>query len=95
MWRVRADAPVTKAQTVLALQEAVQQLRGRIPGLCSIELGIDIGGPSERSDVVLYTEFETFSDLAVYQAHEDHLKLVALLSICRIETRVVDYFSQR
>jgi hypothetical protein len=95
MWRVRADETVTKAQTVALLQEAVRQLRGRIPGLRSIELGIDIGGPSERSDVVLYTEFDALSDLGVYQDHEDHLKLVALLSTCRVETRVVDYFSER
>lgn len=95
MWRIRADETVTKAQIVALLQEAVRQLRGRIPGLRFIELGIDIGGPSERSDVVLYTEFDALSDLAVYQDHEDHLKLVALLSTCRVETRVVDYFSER
>lgn len=95
MWRVRTGETVTKAQTVASLQEAVQRLRGRIPGLRCIELGIDIGGPSERSDVVLYTEFDALSDLAAYQDHEDHLKLVALLSTCRAETRVVDYFSER
>jgi hypothetical protein len=94
MWRVRAGETATKAQTVAVLQEAVQQMRGRIPGLRAIELGIDIGGPSERSDVVLYTEFDALSDLAVYLEHEDHLKLVALLSSCRVETRVVDYFSE-
>lgn len=95
MWRVSAGGAVTKEQTFEALQEAVIRLNGRIPGLRSIELGVDIGGPSERSDVVLYSEFDSLSDLAAYQTHEDHLKLVDLLSTCRVETRVVDYFSKR
>jgi len=91
VWRLAASAEPALQDAARQLKCQVERLRGCVPGLRTIELGLDIGGPSQRSDVVLYSEFESLEYLHNYQDHPEHLALVTLLDLYRIETRVVDY----
>ena len=41
MWNVRGDTPVEKAQAIERLQNSFESLRGQIPGLLHLEIGVD------------------------------------------------------
>lgn len=93
LWRLQADDAESAQNLKQKLQAAVAQLKEQISGIKVLELGIDVGGPGDRSDVALYSEFETREDVQTYINHPAHLELVEQLSQCRVETRVVDYFT--
>ncbi len=57
MWNVRGDDAVTHARNLALLKAEFESLRGRIPGLLHLEVGIDESRVDYACDVVLYTEF--------------------------------------
>ena len=93
LWRLHADHEEEAYKLKQTLQAAVADLKGQIPGVKAMELGIDVGGPGERSDVALYSEFATREDVQRYIDHPAHLALVEFLKRFRVETRAVDYFT--
>jgi len=66
MWELRnkADAEIIK--------DNLEALAGKIPGLLSVEVGIDFSDSEQSADVVLYSELESREALAAYQSHPDH-----------------------
>lgn len=92
VWRIQVPAGESKTYVNQQLKSRVDALRGRVLGLRHIEFGIDIGGTSDRSDAVLYSEFESQQALETYIHHPEHHALVEVLKKYRVETRVVDYF---
>ena len=92
VWRIHVPAGECKTSVNQKLKSRVEALHGKVLGLRHIELGIDIGGMSDRSDAVLYSEFESTQALESYRQHPEHHALVELLDKYRVETRVVDYF---
>lgn len=93
LWRLETLDEESSQNLKQKLQATVAKLREQIPGIKALELGIDVGGPGDRSDVALYSEFETREDVQNYINHPAHLELVKQLKRCRVETRVVDYFT--
>ena len=73
------------------IQQKLESLRGRIPGLLAIEVGIDISATPNSADVVLYSEFEGPQALAAYQAHPLHQEVAQFVAEAQNERRVVDY----
>ncbi len=92
VWRIQIPATESKAIVEQDLKAHTDALGGQVLGLRHIELGFDIGGASDRSDAVLYSEFESEQALNNYIQHPAHQRLVAVLGKYRVETRVVDYF---
>ena len=91
MWRVRATGERTQAQNAAEMKRALEALRGRIPGLVAIEVGINAIPGADASDVVLYSEFADRDALAAYQKHPEHERVAEFVKEVRVERRVVDY----
>lgn len=91
MWRVRGASAAERAAGRARVKRAFESLRGRIPGLLSLEVGLDTSGVDHACDVVLVTEFDTPKALAAYAAHPEHLRVRAELGELRTARHQVDY----
>jgi heme-degrading monooxygenase HmoA len=92
MWRLKEHAEgADKATNARAIKAALEGLRGRIPGMLALEVGLDVDRSPAAFDVVLYSEFESAEALAAYQVHPEHEKVAALIGRVRSERVVVDY----
>ena len=91
MWNVRGDTPAEKAQGIARLQRSFESLRGRIPGLLHLEIGVDSSRIDYACDVVLYSEFESQAALDAYGAHPEHLRVKNEVAVLRIARHQVDY----
>jgi len=91
MWNVRGDTPAEKAQGIARLQRSFESLRGRIPGLLCLEIGVDSSRIDYACDVVLYSEFESQAALDAYGTHPEHLRVKHELADLRIARHQVDY----
>ncbi|HEX7890213.1 MAG TPA: Dabb family protein [Ramlibacter sp.] len=91
MWNVRGDTPAHKAANIERLQRAFHGLRGRVPGLLHIEIGVDHSRVDYACDVVLYSEFESQAALDAYAAHPEHLRVKQELGDMRTHRYQVDY----
>ena len=92
-WKLLDQAPngKTKQENAIELQRRFEALRGQMPGLARIEVGVDISRTGESADVALYTEFDSPAALEAYQVHPLHKDVVGFLKDIRSERRVVDY----
>ena len=91
MWRVAGDTAAVKAANVRRLGASFRSLRGRIPGMTHLEIGVDTSGVDYACDVVLYTEFESKEALDAYATHPEHLRVKAEVDGLRIARHQVDY----
>ena len=91
MWNMRGDTPQAKSANVVLVQRCFASLRGRVPGLLHIEVGVDTSGADYACDVVLFSEFESQAALDAYATHPDHLRVKQELGDLRIARHQVDY----
>lgn len=91
MWKVRGDDAPTRAQNLALLKSEFESLRGRIPGLLQLEVGIDDSRIDYAFDAVLVTEFASREALAAYAEHPEHLRVRRALGDLRIARHQVDY----
>ncbi len=91
MWNVRGATPGEKAAAVQQLQRSFHSLRGRVPGLLHLEIGVDESRVDYACDVVLYSEFESQAALQAYATHPEHLRVKQELGDLRIARYQVDY----
>lgn len=73
---------ITKA--LLALKESIEVLQ-------FIEVGQNHELNATSFDICLITHFETLSDLAVYQVHPEHLKVVEIIKSNTSGKAAVDF----
>src|SRR5512143_2976202 len=79
--RKATDGPAAKA--------ALESVRGRIPGLLAIEVGLDAGYDSGAADVAIYSEFTDRAALDLYQQHPLLLAAKDVVTPLLAERRVV------
>ena len=92
MWRFKESAHGHDRATNLRLaKEKLESLRGKIPGMLSISVGLDYSATPNSSDLVLFSEFTDREALAVYQAHPLHQAIVPFVGEAASERRLVDY----
>jgi hypothetical protein len=91
MWNVRGDDAATRAANLALLKSEFESLRGRIPGLLHVEVGIDESRIDYACDVVLVTEFASREALAGYAEHPEHLRVRRALGDMRSSRHQVDY----
>lgn len=91
MWNVRGDDAATRARNIALLKTEFESLRGRVPGLLTLEVGADISRIDYACDVVLYTEFASREALAAYAEHPEHLRVRRVLGDLRVARHQVDY----
>ena len=94
LWRLKPEAHGrTAADNARAIKEKLEALRGRIPGMLRLEVGLDFSREETSSDVVLLSEFESRAALDAYQVHPEHKAVAAFILEARSERRLVDYES--
>jgi len=91
MWNVRGETPVQKQKTAQQVKSAFESLKGKIPGMLKLEVGMDVSQVDYACDVVLYTEFDNKGALDAYATHPEHLRVRQELGDCRIARYQVDY----
>lgn len=91
MWNLRGDNAQEKAEGIERLRGSFHSLRGKIPGLLMLEIGVDSSRVDYACDVVLYSEFESQSALDAYASHPEHLRVKRELGELRIARHQVDY----
>jgi quinol monooxygenase YgiN len=90
VWRVK-DAPNGKQANTHEIKRLLESMRGRIPGLITLEVGINFLDDPLASDCLLYSEFTDRPALAGYQTHPVHEAVKPLIRDLSVERRVVDY----
>jgi quinol monooxygenase YgiN len=92
LWKLKPEAHGQSAtENARAIKEKLDALRGRVPGLLRIEVGIDFSRTDSSSDLALYSEFESRAALDAYQAHPEHKAVMPFILEARSERRLVDY----
>jgi heme-degrading monooxygenase HmoA len=91
MWTVRGDDAATHASNVALVKREFESLRGRVPGLLRLEIGVDESRVAYACDVVLYSEFDSREALAAYADHPEHLRVKRALADLRSARHQVDY----
>jgi len=91
MWNVRGDTPQEKNAAAQLIKASFEALAGRIPGMRSVEVGLDMSGVDYACDVVLCMDFDSRASLAAYASHPEHLRIKELLGDSRIARHQVDY----
>ena len=91
MWNVRGASRDEKLANIAQLTTAFLGLRGRIPGLLHLEIGVDSSGVDYACDVVLLSDFASQDALDAYASHPEHLRVRQELGDMRIARHQVDY----
>lgn len=91
MWNLRGDTEAARAQAILVLKGSFESLRGRIPGLVHLEIGVDSSRIDYACDVVLYSEFDSQASLDAYASHPEHTRVKNEVADLRIARHQVDY----
>ena len=91
MWDLRADSQEERIHAARLVKRKFEGLRGRIPGMLHLEVGVDASRVSYACDVVLYSEFDSQQSLDAYATHPEHLRVREELGDLRIARHQVDY----
>lgn len=91
MWRVRGDSPEQRQRARRLVKECFEGLRGLIPGMINLEVGLDSSAVDYACDVILVTEFDSQAALDAYAQHPEHLRVRERLGTIRTERFQVDY----
>lgn len=91
MWRVAGATADEKRINVETVKRGFESLRGVIPGMIHLEIGIDESRISYACDMVLVTDFESAEALRTYADHPAHRSVRDALDGLRIERHQVDY----
>lgn len=92
MWRIKDDCEGgDKRATALLLKEELESMIGKIDGLRSLQVGINVNASPAAYDLVLITEHSTLRDLEFYQDNPVHLAVASLVKASTKERVVVDF----
>lgn len=91
MWNVHGDTLAARREAALDIKQRFEGLKGIVPGLLHLEVGLDSSGVDYACDMVLYTEFDSEASLKAYATHPSHLAIRKELVGVRIARYQVDY----
>ncbi len=92
MWRLLENAlGRSAAENALLMKAALETMRGRVPGMSFLDVGIDTRRRPNSYDVVLICRFDNAALLEAYHEHPAHEAVKPLVQAVRNETVIVDY----
>ncbi|MCK5267949.1 MAG: Dabb family protein [Spirochaetes bacterium] len=92
MWKVKNDSNETQfKQDLMKFKERLEALKGFIPEIMELEVGIDINRSDKAFDILLYTVFKDAAALDTYQKHPEHVKVKDFITGLAYDRAVVDY----
>lgn len=91
MWKLKDFGQTEiKALNAARLKDELYHLKNEIVQIKALKVGINLN-PENEYDVVLECEFDNLTDLAIYQKHPAHLRVVDFLKTIRDLKAAVDY----
>ena len=92
VWRLKEVAALTpQSPEWIEMQKNIAAMRAGVPGLNQVDLSLDQSRTPDSGDLILYSEFESWTALDGYQVHPLHEDFKKLLGPLRYERRMVDY----
>lgn len=92
MWTLLDQAAgATKQENARKLKTMLEALPAHIPQILALEVGLNVAPSDAACDVVLITHFANAADLAIYQKHPEHRKVVAFAQQVVDQRHVVDF----
>lgn len=91
MWKVKGESAEERKASTAELAETLLSLRGKIPALLNIEVGLSSREGPQVCDLVLITQHEDWDALEAYQTDPKHQAIAATVMRLTRERRVVDY----
>ena len=92
LWRLAETAGGrSKVENAVLVKQKLEAMRGRIPGLLKLEVGINFCPDEAAADVALYCELESREALAAYQDHPAHVAAKSFIGSVRTDRWVADY----
>lgn len=91
MWRVSGASTEERHANSVVVCQAFESLRGLIPGLLDMEMGIDTSDVDYACNVVMSTRFRDSQSLKAYASHPEHLRVRQALGTLRTARFQVDY----
>lgn len=70
------------------------KVKGKIPVLRYLEVGIDVLHSERSYDLALITKFDSMEDLQAYQVHPVHLEVAKYITAARESAIAVDFESK-
>ncbi|GFP76002.1 Dabb family protein [Clostridium fungisolvens] len=91
MWKLKDYAEGNDKQfNANEIKIRLESLKDKISEIGKIEVGIN-NNPANSYDVVLYSEFESYEDLDIYQKHPSHMEVAAFVGTVKDDRTCVDY----
>ncbi len=92
LWKLKTEAEgASAAENGKKIVEMFKTLDGKVPGLLSIESGIDFNRSAAAWDVGLVTAFATRKDLDFYQDFPAHVAIKQFIGKVSSDRSVIDY----
>lgn len=92
MWKLKDEALGMKKPALAAeLKKRLDALPGRVPGILSFEVGLNVLDGETNRDVVLVSTFDSLTTLQAYGDHPVHQEVVAFVKQIVEERRAVDF----
>ncbi|MES1184349.1 MAG: Dabb family protein [Myxococcales bacterium] len=91
MWKLRGPSAVEKRSQAEQAREALLSMRGKIPGMTEMEVGIGSSVADDQADLVLSTSHDSWQALEDYAQHPAHEPVKQLIGGLRLERRVIDF----
>jgi hypothetical protein len=76
MWKFKDE---TVEADKLEMKRQLEALKGVVPNLGDIEIGLNTAESPAAMDMVLSSEFQTMEDLKAYVVHPEHQKAVLMI----------------
>lgn len=73
------------------VKEALESLKGKVPTLRHIEVGLHHEQSENAYDLCLISHFDSLSDLDAYQVHPEHQAVVAVVKKFAVGRAAVDF----
>lgn len=86
MWKFREN----ERENMMRFLEGLQALKGQIPQIVDMEVGVDMGGDGHY-DAVLISVFRNKEDLKIYKNDPRHVAVSSLCKSIRTDRVAVDF----
>lgn len=91
-WKLQPTALGNDSKAnALEIKSKLEALKGRIPELLALEVGLDLLHSPASADIALYSEFADLDALAAYQVHPEHEAVKSFIQAVTAQRMVIDY----
>ncbi|WP_166242303.1 Dabb family protein [Paenibacillus turpanensis] len=82
------------ADVLQRTRDVLMSMKGKIPELLDIQVGIDVLRSERSYDLVLTTTFESLEAMQAYQVHPIHQDVIEYIKTVNEQSIVVDYITE-